>query len=205
VTLPPNNPYVQLLAGRRRGVLITLVFDTSKCEGVEAERLHNVSVKFVASIIAVQRPDGKYWYKVVVPLKIARMLVPLKGCVKAQVFIEPWLTTRKATRATTESGTQILPKQIRSRNKLLAFKTKYMAVVVDLGRELKSKYPDKAERVDVVINTLVEKLKRMRAVEVSDYIFTLVVASKEFPELGKALPTREEVEEVLEEWRSCRT
>jgi hypothetical protein len=95
--------------------------------------------------------------------------------------------------------------KVRSRNKLLAFKTKYMAVVVDLGRELKAKYPDKAGRVDAIISTLVEKLKRLRAVEVSNYIFTLMVASKEFPELEKALPTREEVEEVLEEWRSCRT
>jgi hypothetical protein len=95
--------------------------------------------------------------------------------------------------------------KVRSRNKLLAFKTKYMAVVADLGRELKSKYPDKAGRIDAIISTLVEKLKRLRAVQASDYIFTLMVASKEFPELEKALPTKEEVEEVLEEWRSCRS
>jgi hypothetical protein len=88
---------------------------------------------------------------------------------------------------------------------LLAFKTKYMAAVVDIGRELKSKYPDKAGRVDAITKTLVEKLKRLRAVQVSDYIFTLMVASKEFPELEKALPTKEEVEELLEEWRTCRT
>jgi hypothetical protein len=104
VTLPPNNPYVLSLAGRRRGVLVTLVLDTSECEGGESERLHNVSVNFAATITAVQRSDGEYWYKVSVPLKISKMLVPLKGCVKAQVFIEPWLTTRKATRATKPLG-----------------------------------------------------------------------------------------------------
>jgi len=104
VTLPPNNPYVLSLAGRRRGVLVTLVLDTSECEGGEAERLHNVSVNFAATITATQRSDGEYWYKVSVPLKISKMLVPLKGCVKAQVFIEPWLTTRKATRTTKPLG-----------------------------------------------------------------------------------------------------
>jgi len=95
--------------------------------------------------------------------------------------------------------------KVRSRNKLMAFKTKYMAVVADIGRELKSKYPDKAGRVDAITKTLIEKLKRLRAVQVSDYIFTLMVASKEFPELEKALPTKEEVEELLEEWRTWRT
>jgi hypothetical protein len=104
ITLPPYSPYVQSLAGKRKGVLITLVFDTSECRDEGAERLHNVSVNYVATITAIQRSDGEYWYKVSVPLKISKMLVPLKGCVKAQVFIEPWLTMRKVTRATKPLG-----------------------------------------------------------------------------------------------------
>jgi len=95
VILPPTNPYVQSLAGRRRGVLITLVLDASQCRDEEAERLHNISVHFVGTITASQRSDGGYWYKVALPLKISRMLLLLKGCVRAQVFLEPWQTPRR--------------------------------------------------------------------------------------------------------------
>ena len=95
ITLPPYCPYVQSLAGRKRGVLITLVFDTSECRSEEAGRLHNISVNFITTITATQRSDRGYWYKVALPLKISRMLLPIKGCVKAQVFIEPWQTPKR--------------------------------------------------------------------------------------------------------------
>jgi hypothetical protein len=95
ITLPPNNPYVQGLAGRRRGVLVTLVLDASQCRGQEAERLHNISVHFVGTISVTQRSDGKYWYKVALPLKISRMLLPIKDCVRARVFLEPWQTSSR--------------------------------------------------------------------------------------------------------------
>jgi predicted CopG family antitoxin len=134
----------------------------------------------------------------VTPNKVIEAL--LEGAIPSRTTLSPsreWGNLMGESSGQTPAG----PK-VRSRNKLLAFKSKYMAVVADVGRELKAKYPDRAERVDAVVSVLIEKLKRLRAVQVSDYIFTLMVASKEFPELEKALPTREEVEEVLEEWRS---
>ena len=96
ITLPANNPYVQSLAGRRRGVMIVLVFDTSGCRNDKADKLYNVSTQFIATITAIRRRDGGYWYRVSIPLKISRMLSPVKDCVKAKVFLEPWLTSRKA-------------------------------------------------------------------------------------------------------------
>jgi hypothetical protein len=96
IILPPTNLYVQGLAGRRRGVLITLVLDASQCRDEVAERLHNISAHFVGTITASQRSDGGYWYKVTLPLKISRMLLPVKDCIRAQVFLEPWLTSRRA-------------------------------------------------------------------------------------------------------------
>jgi len=95
ITLPPNNPYVQSLAGRRRGVLITLVLDASGCRD---DKLHDVSTHFIATITTIERSDGGYWYKVVLPLKISRMLLHVKDCVKAQVFLEPWQTPKKRSR-----------------------------------------------------------------------------------------------------------
>jgi hypothetical protein len=100
MVLPPTNPYVEGLAGRKKGVLITLVLDTSQCRDEEAKRLHNISVYFVGTITASQRSDGRYWYKVTLPLKISRMLLPVKDCIRAQVFLEPWLTSRRAVSTT---------------------------------------------------------------------------------------------------------
>jgi hypothetical protein len=89
ITLPPNNPYVQLLAGRRKGAIVTLVIDASECREEDAKRLHNVTISYRATITKARRSDGLYWFKVVVPLNIARMLLFAKDCIKAQVFLEP--------------------------------------------------------------------------------------------------------------------
>lgn len=94
LTLPPNNLYVQGLAGRKRAVLITLVFDASSCGDEEAKVLHNVRTQFAGTITAVRRSDGGYYFRVSLPLKICRMLLPFKGCVRVQVFLEPWQTLR---------------------------------------------------------------------------------------------------------------
>jgi hypothetical protein len=90
IILTFNNPYVQLLAGKKKGVVITLVLNTSECrESEDAKRLHNTMVSYRATITQARRSDSLHWYKVVVPLNISRMLLPVKDCIKAQVFIEP--------------------------------------------------------------------------------------------------------------------
>jgi hypothetical protein len=89
ITLPFSNPYVQLLAGKKKGVVVELVLDASQCEGEDAKRLHKTVISYRATITQAKRSDGLYWYKAVVPLNISRMLLPVKDCIKAQVFIEP--------------------------------------------------------------------------------------------------------------------
>jgi hypothetical protein len=95
LTLPPNNPYVQSLAGRRKGVLVTLVFDASKCNDEEAmDKYHNILTQFVGTITVIRRSDGAYYCRVALPLKISGMLLPIKDCVRAHVFLEPWQISR---------------------------------------------------------------------------------------------------------------
>ena len=90
LTLPPNNVYVQALAGIRRAVLITLVFDTSKCNDEEARaKIHSVSTQFVGTITKVKRSDGGLYYRASLPLRICRLLQPFRDCVRVEVFIEP--------------------------------------------------------------------------------------------------------------------
>jgi hypothetical protein len=88
LTLPPDNLYVRGLAGKKKAVLITLIFDASSCRDREAE-LHNVSTQFVGTITAVKRYDGAFWYRVSLPLRVSRLLLPFKDCIKVQIFIEP--------------------------------------------------------------------------------------------------------------------
>jgi hypothetical protein len=96
ITLPSDDVYVQALAGRKKGAVITLIFDTSECRDEEASKLHGTSSRFVGTISIIRRTDGGFWYRIAIPLRISRMLTPYKDCTKAQVFIEPWLTSRKA-------------------------------------------------------------------------------------------------------------
>jgi len=91
ITLPPNDPFVHSLAGKKKSVLITLVFDTTRCTDEEARRFNGITTQFTGTITVIKRHDGAYWYRVSLPLRISRMLHPLKECVKAQVFIEPWV------------------------------------------------------------------------------------------------------------------
>jgi hypothetical protein len=89
LTLPPHNPYVQLLAGRRRGVVVTVVLDASECGEEYARILHGATVSYVATVTRAVRSDGLYWYKVTIPLRVSRMLLPVKDCIKLRVFLEP--------------------------------------------------------------------------------------------------------------------
>jgi hypothetical protein len=89
VTLPSNNPYVQLLAGRRRGAVVTVVLDASECGEEYTRGLHNVTVSYVATVTRARRSDGLYWYRVAIPLRVSRMLLPAKDCIRVRVFLEP--------------------------------------------------------------------------------------------------------------------
>jgi hypothetical protein len=81
---------VQALAGLRKAVLITLVFDASQCDDEEVgAKIHGTTTQFVATITKVKRTDGRLYYRVSLPLRISRLLKPLRDCVRVEAFIEP--------------------------------------------------------------------------------------------------------------------
>ena len=83
--------------------------------------------------------------------------------------------------------------------KLREFKAKYLAKLLNLKKQLLEKYPDRAQRVEYVVNVLVAKLENLRVFTLTDYLSTLYHATKEFKELEELIPPSEEVEELLRE------
>jgi len=82
--------------------------------------------------------------------------------------------------------------------RLREFKAKYLAKLLNLKRQLLEKYPDRAQRVEFIIDLLVSKLENLRTFTLTDYMTTLYYASKEFREIEALIPPAEEVEELLE-------
>jgi hypothetical protein len=83
--------------------------------------------------------------------------------------------------------------------KLSKIKAKYMSMLMQLKNELLQKYPDKADRIEYIVETLMHKLYALKSHSLTDYIHTVYLASKEFPEFSKMMPKEEEIEEILEE------
>lgn len=81
---------------------------------------------------------------------------------------------------------------------LREFKVKQLTVLNQLESELVSKYPEKAEKVRHVVDTIKGKLDRLRRFTLYDYLRTVDTFSREFPELKRLLPSPEEVHELLE-------
>ena len=81
--------------------------------------------------------------------------------------------------------------------KLRKFKARSMARLVEIKRELLSKYPDKAERVNYIVDLIATKLENLRTFALTDYIATLYHASKEFAEFEQLIPSSKEIDELL--------
>ena len=80
---------------------------------------------------------------------------------------------------------------------LREFKAKYMAKLLNLKKLLLEKYPDRADRVEYIVDMLVAKLEHLRVFTLPDYLFTLHLAAKEFREIEALIPSEQEVEELL--------
>jgi hypothetical protein len=80
---------------------------------------------------------------------------------------------------------------------LREFKAKYMARLLNLRKQLLERYPDKAQRVEYVIDILGSKLSSLRIYTLADYLRTVQLAIKEFPELEELVPPKEEIEQLL--------
>jgi hypothetical protein len=83
--------------------------------------------------------------------------------------------------------------------KLHKFKAKYMSLLVSLKQELVQKYPNKVDRIELIIDILMNKLYTLKSHAVADYLHTVYLACKEFNEFCKLVPSQEEVNELLEE------
>ena len=81
---------------------------------------------------------------------------------------------------------------------LREFKAKYLARLLNLKKQLLEKYPDRAQRVEYVVDVLVAKLENLRVFTLTDYLATLHHAAKEFREIEQLIPSEQEVEELLE-------
>lgn len=83
--------------------------------------------------------------------------------------------------------------------KLREFKAVSLAKLMKLSKVLREKYPDKRERINHLVNTLAVKLENLRRFTLSDYLFTLYLATREFPELEELVPDERTVLDLLSE------
>jgi len=80
---------------------------------------------------------------------------------------------------------------------LREFKARSLTRLIEIKRQLLEKYPDRSERVNYITDLLATKLENLRTYTLTDYIFTLYQASKEFRELEQLMPSSQEVDELL--------
>jgi hypothetical protein len=83
--------------------------------------------------------------------------------------------------------------------KLREFRTKYLTKLLNLSKELKTKYPDKSERVEYLTSILSTKLYNLRTFTLADYVYTLYLASTEFKEFEQLIPSEAEVNELYKD------
>ena len=77
------------------------------------------------------------------------------------------------------------------------FKARSLTRLIEIKRELLEKYPDRSDRINYIIDLLATKLENLRTYTLTDYIFTLYQASKEFKELERLIPGTRETDELL--------
>jgi len=83
--------------------------------------------------------------------------------------------------------------------RLAKFRAKYMARLQELRQRLLSQYPERRERIEYICDLLMNKLQNLRTHTLADYIHTVYLAIKEFPEFKEIIPPPEEVEKLLNE------
>jgi hypothetical protein len=86
---------------------------------------------------------------------------------------------------------------IKEKNKLYYLKAKYLVRLMRLRKELKQKYPDKIDRVENIVFELAPKLANLRRHMLTDYLFTVTLACKEFSEFCQLIPSEQEISQVF--------
>ena len=88
-------------------------------------------------------------------------------------------------------------KLVTDKSKLYAFKAKYLARLLKLRRELKQKYPEKADRVEEIAFEIAPRLANLRKHMLTDYLFTVTLICREFTELCQLVPTENEIKTLF--------
>jgi hypothetical protein len=83
--------------------------------------------------------------------------------------------------------------------RLSKFKTKYMTLLLSIKSELVQKYPSSVDRINYVVDVLMNKLYALKSHSLADYLHTIYLACKEFSEFCQLMPSEKEVNELLEE------
>jgi uncharacterized protein YlbG (UPF0298 family) len=86
---------------------------------------------------------------------------------------------------------------IEQRNKLHYFKAIYLCRLMRLRKELKQKYPSKSDRVENIVFELAPKLVNLRRHVLTDYLFAVTLACKEFTEFCNIVPTEQEIKQLF--------
>ncbi|MEM4533019.1 MAG: hypothetical protein QXU89_05100 [Desulfurococcaceae archaeon] len=83
--------------------------------------------------------------------------------------------------------------------KLREFRSKYMIRLIHLRDKLIEKYADQADRVNYLVDVVMNKLKNLRMFTLTDYLHTLYTLCKEIKEFCELIPSQEEVDELMKE------
>jgi hypothetical protein len=86
---------------------------------------------------------------------------------------------------------------IENKNKLYYFKAKYLSRLMMLRKELKAKYPEKADRIETIVFEIAPKLANLRRHALTDYLFTITLACREFNEFCQLVPTEQEIKTIF--------
>ena len=92
---------------------------------------------------------------------------------------------------------ETVDKLIEQKNKLYYFKAKYMSRLIRLRKELKAKYPEKADRIETIVFELAPRLANLRRHMLTDYLFVATLACREFAEFCNLVPTENEIKQIF--------
>jgi len=86
---------------------------------------------------------------------------------------------------------------IENKSKLYYFKAKYLCRLLNLRKELKQKYSEKADRVEEIAFEIAPRLANLRRHMLTDYLFTVTLTCREFAEFCQLVPSEEEVKKIF--------
>jgi uncharacterized protein YdhG (YjbR/CyaY superfamily) len=82
------------------------------------------------------------------------------------------------------------------------FKTIQIARLFELKKELLEKYPERADRINYIVDILMSKIEYLRTFSLTNYLHTVYRASMEFKEFETLMPDAKTIEELIKEGES---